>query len=55
VSWLHRHTAGLLRILRPEFVASSVKKLLGFSRTEVATPDGVFYADIASYLGYELF
>lgn len=55
MSWLHRHTAGLLRKVRPEFVGSSLKKLLGFSRTEVATPDGIFYADIASYLGYELF
>ncbi|MEC4985903.1 MAG: FkbM family methyltransferase [Oscillatoria sp. PMC 1068.18] len=55
VNFLHRQTAGFLMNLRPEFVASSLKKMLGFQRTNVTTNDGTFYVDISSCLGYQLF
>ncbi len=54
VTWLQRQTVGWLMKLRPEVVASFLKKTLGFKRTNLVTDDGIFYVDIASCLGYPL-
>jgi FkbM family methyltransferase len=45
--------AGLMR-LRPAFLASFLKKLLLFRRTEIVTSEGMFSVDIASNIGYPL-
>lgn len=54
VTWLQRQTASFLVKLRPEVVASFIKKNLGFKRINLITEDGTFYVDIASCLGYPL-
>ncbi len=54
VNWLQRQAAGLLVKLRPEVAASFLKKALGFKRTNLVTPEGVFHVDVASCLGYPL-
>jgi FkbM family methyltransferase len=54
VNWLERHIALGLLHLRPAFVASFLKRALLFKRKNVSTPEGTFFVDIASNLGYPL-
>lgn len=54
VTWLQRQTVDWLVKLRPEVLASFLKKTLGFKRINLITDNGIFYVDIASCLGYPL-
>ncbi|MEC4894328.1 MAG: FkbM family methyltransferase [Oscillatoria sp. PMC 1051.18] len=55
VNLFQRKAAGILMKLRPEFLASFIKKSLRFRRTNITTNDGTFFVDISSCLGYQLF
>ncbi len=54
VTWLQKQMASWLVKLRPEVLASFLKKILGLQRVNLVTSDGTFFVDIASCLGYPL-
>jgi FkbM family methyltransferase len=55
VNFITWQVARILRKLRPAFFASFLKRILRLNRKNIVTPEGVFYIDLSSNLGSQLF